>query len=40
MTVSGSVEAREESSADCRLVQVALDEGYSISRVEERKVCK
>ena len=36
--VAGTVEAREES-ADCKVVQVALDEGYSISRVEERRVC-
>ncbi len=39
MPVSISVEAREDASAECRLVQVALDEGYSISRVEERNVC-
>jgi hypothetical protein len=40
MPVSGPVEAREEVAADCRVVKVALDEGYSISRVEERRVCE
>ncbi|MDB5570275.1 MAG: hypothetical protein JWN93_1458 [Hyphomicrobiales bacterium] len=40
MPVSGPVEAREETSAECRVIQVALDEGYSISRVEERRVCE
>jgi hypothetical protein len=38
--VSGAVEARDESGASaCRLVQIALDEGYSVSRVEERRIC-
>jgi hypothetical protein len=37
--ISGAVEAREESGRECRLVQIALDEGYSVSRVEERKIC-
>lgn len=34
-----SVEAREKSGAECKIVKVELDEGYSISRVEERRVC-
>ena len=37
--ISGAVEAREESGRECRLVQIELDEGYSVSRVEERKIC-
>jgi hypothetical protein len=32
------VEAREEA-ASCRMEPVALDEGYSISRIEMRQVC-
>ena len=35
---STQVEAREET-AHCRMEPVALDEGYSISRIEMRKVC-
>lgn len=34
-----SVEAREKSGAECKIVKVELDEGYSISRIEERRVC-
>jgi len=34
------VEAREKSGAECRTVQVELDEGYSISRVEARRICR
>ncbi len=37
--VADSVEAREKSGAECRTVQVELDEGYSISRVETRRIC-
>jgi hypothetical protein len=39
---AASVETTNEASAsarDCRVVQVSLDEGYSISRVEERRLC-
>lgn len=36
---STEVEAREEASANCRTIPVSLDEGYSISRIEMRKVC-
>lgn len=35
---STQVEAREET-AHCRVEPVALDEGYSISRIEMRQVC-
>ncbi len=34
----GSLAAREDS-AGCRTVQVPLDEGYGVSRVESREVC-
>jgi hypothetical protein len=34
----GSLAASEDSSG-CRTVQVPLDEGYGISRVESREVC-
>ena len=27
------------SAAGCRIVEVALDEGYSVSRTETREVC-
>lgn len=27
------------SAAGCRLVEVALDEGYSVSRTETREIC-
>ena len=37
--VADTVQAREETGSECKIVQVALDEGYSISRVEERRVC-
>ena len=38
--VSIAGESRGESAAsECRLVQIALDEGYSVSRVEERRIC-
>jgi hypothetical protein len=32
------VSAQEESSA-CRLVEVAIDEGYGISQTETRSIC-
>jgi len=35
-----SVEAREERPMECRTEMVKLDEGYSISRVEPRTVCR
>ncbi|MDB5652192.1 MAG: hypothetical protein JWL62_3712 [Hyphomicrobiales bacterium] len=36
----GAVEAHEEMSApECSRQQVALDEGYGVSRVEWRTVC-
>ena len=34
----GSLAAREDATG-CRTVQVPLDEGYGISRVESREVC-
>ena len=37
---AASIETRGDAGPDgCRLVQIALDEGYSISRVEERRLC-
>ncbi len=36
---STTVEAREETAGPCRMVPVSLDEGYSISRIEMRKIC-
>jgi len=37
---AASVEtAGEAGGAGCRMVQVSLDEGYSVSRVEERRYC-
>jgi hypothetical protein len=37
----GSVEAREDSNPSiCTRQQVALDEGYGVSRVEWRMVCE
>ena len=33
------VEAAEGASA-CRVMEVALDEGYGVSRTELRKICK
>lgn len=38
--VAGKVEAREETGAECKIVQVDLDEGYSVSRVEVRRICR
>ncbi|MDB5508405.1 MAG: hypothetical protein JWL93_874 [Hyphomicrobiales bacterium] len=36
----GSVEAREESHAgSCVRQEVALDEGYGVSRIEIREIC-
>jgi hypothetical protein len=39
---AASVETAQDGAGaqDCRIVQVALDEGYSISRVEERRLCR
>ena len=42
VTPAASVETAKDASLDaqdCRVVQVALDEGYSISRLEERRLC-
>jgi len=37
---AASIETRGDAGPDgCRLVQIALDEGYSIARVEERRLC-
>lgn len=35
---AGPVEARE--GASCRMIEVALDEGYGVSRTELRRVCE
>ena len=35
--VASPVEARE--SAGCRVIEVALDEGYGVSRTQLRRVC-
>jgi hypothetical protein len=38
--VNGPVEAREDAAAaTCRTMEVALDEGYSVSRVVTQRVC-
>ena len=38
--VNGPVEAREDAAAaNCRSIEVALDEGYSVSRVVIQRVC-
>ena len=37
--VAGPVEAREEGKISCRMVEVALDEGYGVTRTELRNVC-
>jgi hypothetical protein len=40
---SGDVEAREGGpgirSHNCRMVEILLDEGYGVSRKEQREVC-
>ena len=36
---AGPVEAREDNAGACRMVEVALDEGYGITRTEMRRVC-
>jgi hypothetical protein len=38
---AASVETMGDAGVDgCRVVHVSLDEGYSISRVEERRLCR
>ena len=36
---AGPVEARETTEPTCRLVEVALDEGYGVTRTELRRIC-
>ncbi len=35
----GPSQAREDSASACRTVEVPLDEGYGITKVESREVC-
>lgn len=40
MPSAGRLEARERSTPpSCRTQQVALDQGYGVTRVAERRVC-
>ena len=38
-TLVGAPEAREQSVANCRIVEAPIDEGYGLTRYETRQVC-
>jgi hypothetical protein len=33
------IDVKTASAGECRTIEVALDEGYSVSRVETRTIC-